>query len=87
MNGKPYPIRKNLEIALRRLRTNQFCCCNLVCSCSDNPWYPGTVDTHFISPNSLWIDALCINQEDDEERSRQVALMKDIYRQANEVVV
>ncbi|QIW99707.1 hypothetical protein AMS68_005225 [Peltaster fructicola] len=27
----------------------------------------------------LWIDAVCINQNDDEERSRQVALMATIY--------
>lgn len=35
----------------------------------------------------LWIDALCINQEDMEERSSQVARMADIYRLAHRVVV
>ncbi len=35
----------------------------------------------------LWIDALCINQEDMKERSSQVARMADIYRLANRVVV
>jgi hypothetical protein len=35
----------------------------------------------------LWIDALCINQEDFHERSRQVPLMRDIYMVAEDVLV
>jgi hypothetical protein len=35
----------------------------------------------------LWIDAICINQADLDERSSQVALMADLYRQANRVIV
>ena len=35
----------------------------------------------------IWADALCINQADDVERSSQVAIMGDIYRQANRVIV
>ncbi|KAF3761669.1 HET-domain-containing protein, partial [Cryphonectria parasitica EP155] len=35
----------------------------------------------------LWVDALCINQEDDKERSHQVSLMRQIYEQAKEVIV
>ncbi|RDW57093.1 hypothetical protein BP6252_13839 [Coleophoma cylindrospora] len=35
----------------------------------------------------LWIDALCINQEDVIERNHQVALMKYIYSKAERVVV
>jgi hypothetical protein len=34
----------------------------------------------------LWVDALCINQKDNEERCRQVRLMYDVYSQADEVV-
>lgn len=33
----------------------------------------------------IWIDALCINQEELPEKGRQVAMMKDIYKHANEV--
>ena len=33
----------------------------------------------------LWIDALCINQEDTAERNQQVMLMADIYREAKVV--
>ena len=35
----------------------------------------------------LWVDQCCINQGDDEEKSWQVALMKRIYEQAQQVVV
>lgn len=34
----------------------------------------------------LWIDAVCINQGDDTEKSWQVGLMKDIYQQASQVL-
>ena len=36
---------------------------------------------------TLWIDAICINQEDFGERSSQVKRMSDIYRFADRVVV
>jgi len=35
----------------------------------------------------LWIDAICINQEDDIERSEQVQLMRKIYTQAKQVII
>ncbi|CZR65469.1 uncharacterized protein PAC_15369 [Phialocephala subalpina] len=35
----------------------------------------------------VWIDAICVNQEDLEERSQQVQLMRVIYSQAWRVVV
>lgn len=38
-------------------------------------------------PGMLWIDAVCINQEDLTERSTQVAFMRDIYHLAGGVVV
>jgi hypothetical protein len=38
-------------------------------------------------PRLLWIDAICINQDDIAERSHQVSLMQDIYRQATRVLV
>jgi hypothetical protein len=34
----------------------------------------------------LWIDSICINQLDNEEKSRQVMLMKEIYNHAAGVV-
>lgn len=35
----------------------------------------------------VWIDAICINQEDLHERSEQVKLMRNIYQQGTKVVV
>ncbi|VUC28993.1 unnamed protein product [Clonostachys rosea] len=35
----------------------------------------------------MWIDAVCINQGDVDERSSQVRLMEEIYRRASRVVV
>ncbi|KAF2968947.1 hypothetical protein GQX73_g4617 [Xylaria multiplex] len=35
---------------------------------------------------TIWVDALCINQRDEIERSQQVALMTQIYGQAESVV-
>ncbi len=35
----------------------------------------------------LWVDAICINQQDDEEKSSQVLRMSAIYRTAEEVAV
>jgi hypothetical protein len=34
----------------------------------------------------LWADAVCINQEDNEEKGHQVALMAEVYRKAEHVL-
>lgn len=36
---------------------------------------------------TLWIDAVCINQADDDERRMQVPLMRRIYNEAEEVLI
>jgi Heterokaryon incompatibility protein (HET) len=38
-------------------------------------------------PRTLWVDYVCINQEDILERSEQVAKMGSIYEQANSVLI
>lgn len=35
----------------------------------------------------IWIDAVCINQRDDDEKGHQVRRMADIYKRAHRVVV
>ncbi|KAK0640668.1 heterokaryon incompatibility protein-domain-containing protein, partial [Cercophora newfieldiana] len=35
----------------------------------------------------LWIDAICVNQKHNEEKAEQVAVMADIYYQAEEVLM
>ncbi|KAI1768225.1 HET-domain-containing protein [Hypoxylon sp. FL1150] len=50
----------------------------------------GNVIRHFRSSSetrSLWADAVCINQNDNKERSRQVSRMKDIYSKASRVLI
>ncbi|CAG8949911.1 hypothetical protein HYFRA_00004241 [Hymenoscyphus fraxineus] len=35
----------------------------------------------------LWVDAICINQSDNEEKTQQVRLMHDIYSNTDEVII
>ncbi|KAF2140653.1 uncharacterized protein K452DRAFT_319554 [Aplosporella prunicola CBS 121167] len=39
------------------------------------------------SPRTMWIDAICINQKDDEEKSCQVAMMRDIFKECKEAIL
>ncbi|KAI1130243.1 heterokaryon incompatibility protein-domain-containing protein [Nemania abortiva] len=39
------------------------------------------------SPRRLWVDAVCINQQDEEEKRRQIPFMDVIYRGASAVLV
>ncbi|KAJ2902409.1 HET-domain-containing protein [Zalerion maritima] len=38
-------------------------------------------------PTVLWIDAICINQTSNNEKNHQVRLMRDIYHDANQVLI
>jgi hypothetical protein len=62
VNGHPFEVTVNLELALRALREPQ-------------------------RPRVLWIDAICINQNDTDEKNIQIPLMGEIYRTASQVVV
>jgi hypothetical protein len=62
LNGQLFPTRKNLENALRSLRSE-------------------------VSKTTVWIDAICIGQENVRERSRQVARMNQIFEKADCVLV
>ncbi|KAI0547896.1 heterokaryon incompatibility protein-domain-containing protein [Xylaria curta] len=42
---------------------------------------------HTLKCTCLWIDAICINQLDVQERSHQVQLMKHIYPNASQVLI
>lgn len=71
VDNVPFPATTNLESALRHIRDH---------SCeATNGLIPATLD--------VWIDAVCINQSDVEERNQQVQMMKDIYSQASHVLI
>ncbi|KAI0888431.1 HET-domain-containing protein [Annulohypoxylon maeteangense] len=36
---------------------------------------------------TLWVDAVCINQADLDERAQQVSMMRDIYASAEQVII
>lgn len=38
-------------------------------------------------PTVLWVDAVCINQNDLDERNQQVAMMREIYASATQVTI
>ena len=38
-------------------------------------------------PVRLWVDAICINQKDDDERTCQVGMMRKIYETSTEVII
>jgi len=42
---------------------------------------------HLEGTRLIWIDAICINQEDNKERTRHVRAMGDIYEGASQVLV
>jgi hypothetical protein len=41
---------------------------------------------HSTDTNFVWVDAICIDQDNVEEKSEQIALMGDIYRKAERAV-
>lgn len=42
---------------------------------------------HHNRPRYIWADAVCINQENEEEKSQQVQIMPLIYRKASKVLI
>lgn len=40
-----------------------------------------------LSPRTIWIDAICINQNNNEEKAQQVRIMSAIYSRASQVAV
>ena len=79
-------VTHNLRDALRRLRMKQQ-------ESKINPELYSTstlktwADLSKGRPELYWIDALCINQDNMDERSAQVALMGSIYKQATACLV
>lgn len=73
-DGKLIKVTANLHDALLAIRR-----------IPPNIGYPDIADSE--RADYLWIDAICINQNDIEERNAQVAIMDQIYREAKITIV
>ncbi|KAK5119659.1 hypothetical protein LTR85_007488 [Meristemomyces frigidus] len=89
-NGKTMRVTSNLHLALRRIRQKM----DEVLIDKPPPTddrspeeHPERQRRHHAKHLSLWIDAICINQESLQERSAQVQRMADIYRQSQRLIV
>jgi hypothetical protein len=71
VDGKPVSVGANLYAALLAIRSHV--------THQDDPRVPNVPQ----STGYFWIDALCINQKDLNEKSSQVMMMSRIYKQAN----
>ena len=84
--GSPYPNEGGEELELPTRS------CNLDCSEGCLRVTNNLLDALYqlrdsTSDIQLWIDAICINQSDTQERNYQVTLMGDIYHAAEAVIV
>ena len=73
LNGKPFAVTASLEAALRAMRGR-----NGDPSLMQTSAWPHDGTT----PNYWWIDQICIDQQNLDERNEQVALMRRIYKRA-----
>lgn len=60
---------------------------NSILPIGENLWAALMMLRHADSTRNIWVDAVCINQEDVKERNHQVHIMKRIYSRAASVVV
>lgn len=71
LDGVPTTVTANLAVALRSFRSRS----------------PSPNLSREVLDLPLWVDAVCINQQDMEERSQQVRMMRDIYSAAERVLI
>lgn len=66
--------------------------CSMLCSGVKIPITKNCDDalrslTRNLKLQHIWIDAICINQNDNNEKSQQIPLMRDIYGKAKRVLI
>lgn len=66
--------------------------CKILCSGITIPITKNCYDalhnlTKTLKLQTIWIDAICINQKDNNEKSHQISLMRDIYGKAKRVLI
>ncbi|KIW09414.1 uncharacterized protein PV09_00304 [Verruconis gallopava] len=78
IDGHEFPVTISLEAALQAMRKRD----------KHRSFGPAVQWPHNTkSPTYWWIDQICINQADIDERNQQVALMRRIFKRANSVHV
>ncbi|OHE92741.1 hypothetical protein CORC01_11959 [Colletotrichum orchidophilum] len=77
INGAVFQVRENLWHALHQMAH----IANHKDNCISQQKKSGTV-----LPKYFWVDAICINQDDNLERGHQVGLMKNIFSAAHFVI-
>ncbi|KLU81109.1 hypothetical protein MAPG_00204 [Magnaporthiopsis poae ATCC 64411] len=83
IDGRVLRITSSLERALKQIRKNKNA------QLFRNPAYSNPVmrQRALEQPAYWWVDAVCINQQDVDERNAQVALMRRIYHNAPSVTI
>jgi Heterokaryon incompatibility protein (HET) len=67
--------------------TNTISCNGLLLRVHSNAWHALIDLRQDNDSRMLWIDAICINQQDNAEKSVQIQLMRQIYSRANQVPI
>ena len=93
-NGERMQVTPNLGAGLQRLRypksnisVRRRYSENDLSIHHKTPDQSGPIQPERTGPRRIWVDAICINQQDLRERSQQVSIMRDIYRLAADVVI
>ncbi|KAF4493496.1 Heterokaryon incompatibility 6, OR allele, partial [Fusarium agapanthi] len=87
IDGKPFHVGENLYTALLRLRQRISILRTGATTPEDfDDETLNVIKQHLLSESRfLWVDAICINQNDVAEREAQVKLMARIYQKADHV--
>ncbi|KAM7188397.1 Heterokaryon incompatibility protein (HET) domain containing protein [Rhypophila sp. PSN 637] len=80
VNNVEVRVTLNLTLALRRLRAHHT-------KDLQNNNNTNSEDDNDAKTLVIWVDAVCINQSDNDERASQVALMGRIYKSCSQVCV
>ncbi|POS80096.1 hypothetical protein DHEL01_v201503 [Diaporthe helianthi] len=85
MNDKTLKVRTNCEFALKQIywyRKSK----SLIYRKRHSHLYRETRSEWYTESRYFWVDALCIDQSNDGEKSKQVAMMGSIYKNASHVL-
>lgn len=85
MNDRTLEVRTNCEFALKQVywyRKSQ----SFLYRERQAHLYRETRSEWYTKSRYFWVDALCIDQSNDEEKSKQVAMMGSIYKNASHVL-